>query len=97
MPTSSNDVTLSHVTYAELQAELSFSLADHGILGEEQGLGSMLRPGHLCKHNSHHKGLRHDPKDRLHAHHENGFRTLFCSRPNTITNRVLSLDGEEEA
>lgn len=57
----------------------------------------MLGASHFGEHDSHHEGLRHDPEDRLHAHHEDRFRAFLRRGPHTVANGVLRFDGEEEA
>lgn len=56
----------------------------------------MLGTCHLGKDNSNHESLGHHAKDGLHAHHEDRFGTFFGRCSDTITDRVLRLDGEEE-
>lgn len=91
------DVTLPHVTDSEHQAQFTVPLANHRVPREQQRLGSLFRSAHLGEHYADHERLDHHAGDALYAHDEDRLGTLLGGRTATVTDRVLSLDAEQEA
>jgi hypothetical protein len=92
-----NDVRLPHVAHPEHEAQVAVALANHRVLGEQQGLGSMLWTGHLGEHDADHEGLDHDAVDGLEAHDEDRLGALLGGGSHAIADGVLRFDGEQEA